>query len=1649
MKHRLRSFFSVLLCLSVLVSLCPPEVLAVEMVTSISTVEEFMAIGEKQTGSYRLEADLDLGTITPLGYNNYIMGFDGALDGNGHRISYRMEYIPGCESYGLFWRLAEGAEITNLHLDAHIGIANPNNDDCRFYIGAVTGYVTSCDFNLTGLTLTGSIWYEDHDNRGDVYVGNAIGQQGGRLHTVKSDMDITVDTTGSDLTIEYGGLTSARMLDERYTSDVSVVNCLMEGSVSLMGEVTYVCSLTNATNSVSVQNIQVTSTCASTISGCRYGSGNYVSGDYSFMPDLSGSDVPSCSISGLVHCRDSMFEGEIRADSPVTDPNGGTCFLRGLESCEYSSFIGEMTLTGGGDWIAGAYDSRYCSVNAICRLEGSADSCFVNGLDSCTYSSFSGNLYHNNVDGLGCYTFGISGSSTNCSFDGTIYSTVETSMFAHQSTGCAANANVSVVCNSDRHGRLIIDPQRSGTNSFSGTAYVYVQSGTFHLVSPVGTGTAVHGATGIAAGNGMGGQDVYRHDPVECADGICGGTCWYLGFIGIDVNASFETSGPGNDDEPDETPIGFALRLTDTDGDAVSGARITLGNTTYITDEAGCIYVENCPDMIAPLTVELKNREGEYIPVLTRAVYYPIPDAVNTLRLEPRLEISLTSLTGDDVPLVGSSGEGLEQTLAGQKINLLKVPVEFELENLCELLKPVTVEYNDVTGYYEIYLGTASKDRTWDGPLISENSNKIRLPGGEWAVSMGGYAEVAVAEDTFAVKLVDSGFSVRGEIESRFVYPIPTLPFIYDTVALTGEADANLTLYNIAKTLLEENKFQIQGEVAASLGLEIAIGVGVRSARIYVEGGLNGALDSEIAFPFAGMEESISLSARAQGFIEMRILALASRFPVLTSGSIPIWPQSLPTSAFSLARAMEEAEYSILPRDYAAIQPTMLDETNTAYMGLDDFCYPYSEVVLHPMADDRYLLVYTDDDLSRAGADRTVLRACIGAEENGTLVWGESVTIEEDGTADFGFDVEVSGTNAAILWQDAAVQFGEGENLTGAEMAAKITLSQTILDCRGTVPSAKDVTVVAPAGSFPYYPVVSYRNNNIRAAWVTSSNADPFVYTGDETETLWLSTNGTEGTLIADTQDMISGVAMISTNLLWITGPEGDMTLHSYVDGQVSDLDSGVIRNLQSNSDVFCYTKDDALYLGHGERAFPSGQGSGYTNPLRLSADGKIYTGQPGTDYSRICAVENGRALPVGEYQGYLSSWDVANGHIVSVVRRGFHEEDETVTGAFVSAPREEIEAVKVGPAVCDNPAAAPGSRTQITVPVYNNGYQTITALASVITADDGTVLYDDSVSCTILPGESQKVIFSFRVPDDFTAQNVSIVIADQTRTIALGGSNLAISADWKAYNAGGVRVNVSNTGIGQASGTVELIDPSGTVLGEQRVTVSENESEQIWFAFEDYYDEKINLTAILSESPAAVYSDDNTAVVAVRPAPARKLLGESELMLMLGECARLPIQVFPAGALMSSVEYKSADSHIAQVDANGMVRGISPGQTIITAVLLDGSEYTVLVTVDGSGMALNICDPFRDLYNRAVVFRDGADFELRVDAASAPSEDLTAWLSQYNANGKMLGIEKLFRTLSGNSVVFSGAVQNDIYKIFLLDGTLRPIAEQAEPLLP
>ena len=1181
---------------------------------------------------------------------------------------------------------------------------------------------------------------------------------------------------------------------------------------------------------------------------------------------------------------------------------------------------------------------------------------------------------------------------TNSYFKGTVECMDD---FYMGGTSCYMDASVKV------DGRYAIIVDLSGENNyFTGSADFYYHGGILGLYNNAMTAycigdfpiTVHHVLGGVFNTADMGSHKVYYHWP-ECNEKKHMGYPTYLYdvdvtdpdywcyMLAVDVGRSNDSGtaesaveGWANAFDPEEQvvrpkrePAGYTLQAVNANGDGVGNVLFYLEGQAYEADENGMVEISGGPGAIAPLVITAPSEDGADTLLRRINTFYPIPDRLNQIRVSEALELEF-SMAGKEAPS-GSFERtgGFTFDLFGHEVKIFDLPMEVDLNVGTDAFK-INVKYNQDTGLYDATVGTVSRaeelpDKKEVLQTLMQEAfpkaticppRKMKMFGTEWSYEALGcfsFEWDGVGSD-FVIHDSKVMLKLSGEARLKGQLP-PPVTMLYATGALSGEVTVTGGVDMSPDVVAQSAVAQLFATVEPTIRIEGAIGAGSRYVDIYAEIGVGGQLEGSMNLPLMDVYKDLSLTGSVDIFGEFKALIFGGRVSKKLV-EVQLWPvEDKAATALVTAEDME-----ILPRTYAA---SVLAGENAALSavgarapqfasapGDEENDYPYTDVQLWALSGDRYLLVYTDDDLTRESADRSTLRAAIGTLTDGTLVWGESVTLDPDGTADLVFDVCVSNGHAAVVWQDLNTTFGDGADADFETVASAVELNTMLLDCTGDIPEVGEITELSTGTDvYESIPRIWYDGyyQKKRLSWVTSTVNDP-LYDGDETYTLWLSDGG-DAIAVADTQSPIMAIGLAESELFWSEQAENGGSLWQMdSEGAITKLLESGVRNLQSRGNHSCYTYDGILYqrMDYDSNFRALAVDLDESNSVRLSGDGNIWVGAAGLDESVIYLLESEVLRPVFCHEGFLSGWDADGTCVTALMKTGFGEDD---TARLVSSQRQTLEAVTLGEIECSDPMAAPGSTMRLRIPVRNDGTYSFNIDDVQVLAQDGTVLYSNpGWSSYDYPdaGETVEVDIQFTLPEDFVPQTLTVSINGLTKTIAVGGSNLAVEGEWDIYDADSVSIFLHNTGSVADTGKLTLWQ-DGKAIWTTEATVAAGEMAAFLVPLGKYYDAPAEMTVTLEESDAGLYTGDNEDVIYIRPNYARSLV-VTVPTLTEGEQEAIGVRAWPDGSVMPSVTYASADPAIAVVSADGIITAVATGETEIIVTTDQGRSFTATLTV-------------------------------------------------------------------------------------------------------
>lgn len=244
MMKRWTRIAAFILALVMAVGMLPvAPIFATDFIVPITTKEELIAMMAYPTGSYRLEANIDLGEIYPLGFDpqtKQVTAFSGILDGNGHMISFSTKQSPDLSSYGLFAQLTS-AQIFNLNVKGDIRLEFDADGD--YTVGMLSG--KSDGTSVGGGMISGKLDVSGTDGSATVCGVLCYNTKTNSLTNVTTDIDTTVQANG-DMIAYYYALTDYYRATE----------CYVMGSASLNGDISQVRLLLDAARCKLYQNLR-------------------------------------------------------------------------------------------------------------------------------------------------------------------------------------------------------------------------------------------------------------------------------------------------------------------------------------------------------------------------------------------------------------------------------------------------------------------------------------------------------------------------------------------------------------------------------------------------------------------------------------------------------------------------------------------------------------------------------------------------------------------------------------------------------------------------------------------------------------------------------------------------------------------------------------------------------------------------------------------------------------------------------------------------------------------------------------------------------------------------------------------------------------------------------------------------------------------------------------------------------------------------------------------------------------------------------------------------------------------------------------------------------------------------------------------------
>ena len=269
-----------------------------------------------------------------------------------------------------------------------------------------------------------------------------------------------------------------------------------------------------------------------------------------------------------------------------------------------------------------------------------------------------------------------------------------------------------------------------------------------------------------------------------------------------------------------------------------------------------------------------------------------------------------------------------------------------------------------------------------------------------------------------------------------------------------------------------------------------------------------------------------------------------------------------------------------------------------------------------------------------------------------------------------------------------------------------------------------------------------------------------------------------------------------------------------------------------------------------------------------------------------------------------------------------------------------------------------------LTTDVRNNSFENIDKLNVSLFNEIGERIKEDVVLCSIKPGGTSSVKVSYRLPKEVSKHKIKMYVSaidkdeedtENNYSIAeVGYSDLtfgdySLIKDDIGYS---VKWKIKNTGFDTANNIkVSLFKdgPYGTVIDTKAITkLGINEEQEFTFRIPNEYNKftnELNNNLFCLEAVSdSIESDLSNNKVDIFSNPIRVTninIDKTELNINNNNKKTLVASVVPTNAINSKVIWLSSNSDVAVVDEKGVVKGLSVGETIISATSIDGNYTT------------------------------------------------------------------------------------------------------------
>lgn len=986
------------------------------------------------------------------------------------------------------------------------------------------------------------------------------------------------------------------------------------------------------------------------------------------------------------------------------------------------------------------------------------------------------------------------------------------------------------------------------------------------------------------------------------------------------------------------------------------------------------------------LSTELSENESVYLRVGNTAGDYS-DFVLLSLSVLPRGTISSLPYEGEieisedwEVTLPDNLPPVVKQLAGGTNIKhelFEKFPAKISVDQDGKVRVAINMdkeEFKNIDEFEDFYNSVKKKNgdiskrklkKNYDGQTL----NKLEIKG-----KLMGYGEGYITHTVDGELVIAFTAGIIGELEGEGVrsrtFIIHDIPFY---IKGNFKAKGNLEHNQISGMISTDDnlpplKISYYGDAKTEIDITGGVGGGVGYYR-HLSAGITGGVTFDIDYRWQAKALSIAAipnlgyEAYVAGFeISKDYLGDYVRYQ--------IWPRE---EAVSVVEESDNSVMQRMSRSYAKSYSERTTDEGTTITGV----YPNAQPKQVSFGDKTYLF-WLEDVPERADINRSCLVYAV-VNSDGTL--GEKKAVEDDGTADFDFQVAADDQGIYVVWQDAKDVLGSETTMT--QQLNNLELSAGAFDIISGEWSIKNIT--GSTTCLNMNPMLSLSSEKICVSWDTLDGEDYFSEDAvaesryvemDKTLTTTVSKNYTaEGCILYTAMGSVAGKNVYA----YIT--DSDRDLNTFEDRKIQIIDladpDNVWKTLNVSANTLQFAKlngTDALFIGCDEAlcytedlenivTIDKVDLSGAEFKVSEDVSGKTYVyyqiSRAKEDKTRyyiyMNTLENGSwsdAQVVYESENSMRNLCInqGDGNILIMFM-------ETVDGitSLRTINANDVQVFSITDVLCEEETNSYGQPVNLHIQIDNPG-KGATEISKVEVLRGAESIYTKSYEDYMIEAGAQEVILldDFVIPEDLTGPEEFTVKVHGTelteeKILTLGYTDLKVEVE--NYLDNGVDmlgVNVSNLSQMTTAGTVRIYrveDLETTVYEREFSEIASGKTQNMTFnidnlkSLNDITSLYIEVTADKEEE----FKEDNAAYAVVsvfgqgETEPKKLSLDKNSLVLYVGEDnVKLTPSLTPVSVENPEYIWKSSNETIVSVDENGGLKAIKPGIASITCAYGD-----------------------------------------------------------------------------------------------------------------